>query len=166
MQLAIIVTIVSFFLESLVSNFVSINSDLFLPLFTIVALVIIYPYFKKDRSNYYKVAAILGLFYDIVFTDTLILNLFLFLMTAYFIAKMNYMLSNNYFNVALMTVLAIAFYRSISFFVLVIIGYLPFSWFALGRRITTSLLLNVIYAVILYGITDYFSHKYHITKID
>lgn len=166
MQLAIIVTIVSFFLESLVSNFVSINSDLFLPLFTIVALVIIYPYFKKDCSNYYKVAAILGLFYDIVFTDTLILNLFLFLMTAYFIAKMNYMLSNNYFNVALMTVLAIAFYRSISFFVLVIIGYLPFSWFALGRGITTSLLLNVIYAVILYGITDYFSHKYHITKID
>ena len=117
MQLAIIVTIISFFLESLVSNFVSIHSNLFLPLFTIVALVIIYPYFKKERSNYYKVAAILGLFYDIVFTDTLILNLFLFLMTAYFIAKMNYMLSNNYFNVALMTVLAIAFYRSISFFV-------------------------------------------------
>lgn len=166
MQLAIIVTIISFFLESLVSNFVSIHSNLFLPLFTIVALVIIYPYFKKDRSNYYKVAAILGLFYDIVFTDTLILNLFLFLMTAYFITKMNYMLSNNYFNVALMTVLAIAFYRSISFFVLVIIGYLPFSWFALGRGIMTSLVLNVIYAVILYGITDFISHKYHITKID
>ncbi len=166
MQLAIIVTIISFFLESLVSNFVSIHSNLFLPLFSIVALVIIYPYFKKERSNYYKVAAILGLFYDIVFTDTLILNLFLFLMTAYFITKMNYMLSNNYFNVALMTVLAIAFYRSISFFVLVIIGYLPFSWFALGRGIMTSLVLNVIYAVILYGITDFISHKYHITKID
>lgn len=166
MQLAIIVTILSFFLESLVSNFVSIHSNLFLPLFSIVALVIIYPYFKKERSNYYKVAAILGLFYDIVFTDTLILNLFLFLMTAYFITKMNYMLSNNYFNVALMTVLAIAFYRSISFFVLVIIGYLPFSWFALGRGIMTSLVLNVIYAVILYGITDFISHKYHITKID
>lgn len=166
MQLAIIVTIISFFSESLVSNFVSIHSNLFLPLFSIVALVIIYPYFKKERSNYYKVAAILGLFYDIVFTDTLILNLFLFLMTAYFITKMNYMLSNNYFNVALMTVLAIAFYRSISFFVLVIIGYLPFSWFALGRGIMTSLVLNVIYAVILYGITDFISHKYHITKID
>lgn len=166
MQLAIIVTVISFFLESIVSNFVSINSDLFLPLFTIVSFVIIYPYLKKERANYYKIAAVLGLFYDIVYTDTLILNLFLFVMTAYFITKMNYILSNNYFNVALMTVLAIAFYRSISFFVLVIIGYLPFSWFSLFRGITTSLLLNVIYVVVLYGITDFFSHKYHITKID
>ena len=95
MQLAIIVTVISFFLESIVSNFVSINSDLFLPLFTIVSLVIIYPYLKKERANYYKIAAVLGLFYDIVYTDTLILNLFLFVMTAYFITKMNYILSNN-----------------------------------------------------------------------
>ncbi len=166
MQIALIVTILSFFLESIVSNFVSINSDLFLPLFTIVALVIIYPFFKKDRSTYFKIAAILGLFYDVVFTDTLIVNFFLFLMTAYFIEKVNYMLSNNYLNVAIITALSIAFYRSISFLVLVIIGYLPFSWYSLARGITTSLLLNIIYAVLLYGITDFIARKYHITKID
>ena len=87
-------------------------------------------------------------------------------MTAYFIEKVNYMLSNNYLNVAIITALSIAFYRSISFLVLVIIGYLPFSWYSLARGITTSLLLNIIYAVLLYGITDFIARKYHITKID
>ena len=163
MQLAIIITILSFFLESIVSNFVSINSQLFLPLFSIVALVIIYPYLKKERSSYFKIAAVLGFFYDVVYTDTLIVNLILFVFTAYFIEKINYALSNNYFNVAIITGLAI---RVITFLVLVIIGYLPFSWYALFLGITSSLLLNMIYAIILYTITDFLSRKYHITKID
>ena len=160
MQLAIIITIFSFFLESIVSNFVSINSQLFLPLFSIVALVIIYPYLKKERSSYFKIAAVLGFFYDVVYTDTLIVNLILFVFTAYFIEKINY------FNVAIITGLAITFYRVITFLVLVIIGYLPFSWYALFLGITSSLLLNMIYAIILYTITDFLSRKYHITKID
>ena len=166
MQLAIIITIFSFFLESIVSNFVSINSQLFLPLFSIVALVIIYPYLKKERSSYFKIAAVLGFFYDVVYTDTLSVNLILFVFTAYFIEKINYALSNNYFNVAIITGLAITFYRVITFLVLVIIGYLPFSWYALFLGITSSLLLNMIYAIILYTITDFLSRKYHITKID
>ncbi|MBS7020578.1 MAG: rod shape-determining protein MreD [Firmicutes bacterium] len=166
MQLVIIVMIVSFFLESMVSNLISIDSQLLIPLFTIVSLVIIYPYFKKDHISYLKTAAVLGLFYDIVFTDTLIVNLFLFVFTAWFIHKMNYLLSNNYFNVAIMTMLAITFYRIISFIALILIGYLHFSVFALLRGITSSLLLNVIYAIIVYAITDHISRKHHIVKID
>lgn len=166
MQLVIIVLVVSFFLESMVSNFVAMDSTLFIPLFTIVSLVIIYPYFKKDHISYLKTAAVLGLFYDIVFTDTLIVNLFLFVFTAWLIQKMNYVLSNNYLNVAIMTMFAIIFYRIVSFGVLILIGYLNFSEFALIKGITSSLLLNVIYAVIVYAITDYFSRKHHIVKID
>lgn len=166
MQLVMIVLASSFFLESIFSNFISMSSTLFLPLFTIVSLVIIYPFFKKEISTYYKTAAILGLFYDIVFTDTVIVNFFLFLIVAWAIDKMNYMLSNNYLNVGIMSLLSVVLYRILSYFVLVIIGYFPFSIFALEKGITSSIILNVIYGVFMYGIADHFAHKYHILKID
>ena len=44
----VLISMISFFLDGILSRYILPNS-LFLPLFTIVSLVIIYPYFNNDN---------------------------------------------------------------------------------------------------------------------
>ncbi|MDD4548063.1 MAG: hypothetical protein PHI05_04920, partial [Bacilli bacterium] len=59
--------ILSLILESLVSNIVPLGS-VFTPLFSIVSLVLIYPFFNNNDLRYIKYCGITGLIYDIIFT--------------------------------------------------------------------------------------------------
>ena len=68
------VLLFSFLLEAAFTNIVSTNSFL-IPLFSITSLVLIYPYFKNKNINYFIVCLILGSFYDIVFADSIFVNI-------------------------------------------------------------------------------------------
>jgi rod shape-determining protein MreD len=160
-----IVLIASFVLESIVTNMVGLNSVL-LPMFSIVSLVIIYPYFNNNDSYFLRVCAISGLFYDIVFTNTLFLNASLFLVIGLILKKINSAVSNNHLNVPFMTGLIIIFYRVVTYVILLIVNYIDFNGIVLLRGIINSLVINIAYAAIVYAGTDYYSRKYKITKID
>ena len=67
------ILIFSFLLEATFTNLVNANSFL-IPLFCIVSLVLIYPYFKRKKENYIIICLILGLFYDIAFADSIFVN--------------------------------------------------------------------------------------------
>lgn len=166
MILVSITVILSFFLESIVSNFISINSQVLIPLFTIVSLIIIYPYFKGKESNYFKVCAVIGFCYDIVFTDTPLMNLLLFLFIGYMIHLMNKLISTNIINVCIMILSCVILYRVSSYGILCLAGFLSFNWLSLIRSIYSSLLLNMIYGMLIYFVTDFFARKYRIYKID
>lgn len=166
MKLISIVLIVSFFLEGFTSNMVSINTTLFVPLFSIVSLLIVYPYFIHDKNTFLKSCFALGLFYDLVYTDTLIINACVFVIVGLFIRMLNSWFSNHAISLLLMISLTIIFYRIIMYVVLVIVGFIPFEWYMLILSISSSFVLNVIYGEILYLITDFISKKYHIKKID
>lgn len=166
MILVFLTVILSFFLESIASNFIAINSQLFIPLFTIVSLIVIYPYFKGNERNYFKVSATVGFCYDIVFTDTPLMNLLLFLLIGYMIYLMNKMINTNIINISLMVLVCVILYRISSYGILCLAGFLPFHWLNLGKSIYSSLLLNMIYGMAIYLITDYFAKRYHIYKID
>lgn len=160
------VVILSFFLEGFASNLIGINSPLFTPLFSIVSLLIIYPYFNHEETNFLKCCFFLGLFYDLVYTDTLIVNACLFMIAGLFIRWLNSWWSNHIISIFFMTSFTIIFYRCIMYGILVVIGFLPFDGMSLLNSITSSLLLNILYGEILYLITDHFSKKYRIKKID
>lgn len=162
----VIITIFSFLLEGIVSNIVSINSSLFVPLFSIISLILIYPFFNNDNSNFLKISFIIGLFYDFVYTDTLILNAFIFLTIGYLIKQINKRITNNVFNVIFMSILVISTYRIVTYSVLVFTNYLSWNFEYLLKSIYSSLILNIIFVVIVYLIADYFSRKYRIQKID
>lgn len=166
MTIILSVIISSFFLESICSNFVSINNSLFLPLFSIISLIIIYPYFNNDDFKFFQFCAGVGLAYDLIFTNTLIFNMVIFLGIGVIIKLINFFISNNPLNIILISLLTIISYRIITFSILCIVGYKTFSINSLSKSIYSSLLLNIIYAFLVYLITDYFSHKYKIQKID
>ena len=166
MSIILPVMIISFFLESICSNFISINNSLFIPLFSIISLVIIYPYFNNDDFKFLQFCGLLGLFYDLIFTNTFIFNMVIFISIGIIIKLVNFFISNNALNIILISSITIIAYRIITYFVLCIIGYLNFSIQIVYKSIYSSLLLNIIYAFLIYLITDYFSRKYKIQKID
>ena len=166
MSLVLFTMIFSFFLEALVSNFIPMNTDLFVPCFTLISLVLIYPFFTKENYSYLKYAFILGFFYDITFTNVLFLNACLFLVIAYLIRAINIWFSNNAFNVIFISGVVIVIYRILNYFLLIFMTLKKFVLLDLVNSITSSLLINVIYAFIMYLLLDLISKKRKILKID
>lgn len=165
-MLEIAVVLISFFLDSIVSMFVPIDTNFFVPLFSIVSLIIIYPYFNHREGDYMKMACVLGLCYDFIYTDTLFLHCMLFFVLAQVIRLLNVWFSNNVISVSFMSIIIIVVYRMLEYGILCLIGFLPFDMEFFLKGIYASLLLNVIYCVIVYLITDWVSRKYRILKID
>ena len=160
-----IVIIVSFILDSIISNFTSLNS-LFMPLCTLMSLIIVYPYFNGNIKKFLISCFVTGVFYDLIYTDTIIIHGFLFLIIGYIIVKLNLIMSNNYLNVAIMGIICIVFYRFVLYGLLLITANISFSWVLLLKSIYHSLILNVIYIVLVYLITDKISFKFRIRKSD
>lgn len=160
------VLVVSFCLEGFLSNVIGMSTSFFIPLFSIVSLLIIYPYFNHEEQSFLTCCFALGLCYDLVYTDTLIVNACLFTIVGLFIKWLNSWLSNHAISLVFMTTLTIIFYRVLMYSILVVVGYLPFDFHDIIISLSSSLVLNIIYVEILYFITDQMSHKYHIRKID
>ena len=166
MRLISIVTIISFLLEGIFSNMVNITNSFFAPLFSIIVLIIIYPYFNHEESSFLKTCFILGLAYDFIYTDTLVVNACIFLIIGFFIIWLNSWLSNHSISVLFMSFITIIVYRILMYSILVIVGFIPFNLNVLFTSIYSSIILNLIYADVLYLICDYVSKKYNIKKID
>ena len=159
----IFISIISFFLDGILSHYILPNS-LFLPLFTVVALVLIYPYFNNNNYRYFKYIALLGLLYDITYLDTLFLNFFIFMIIGFVVGLFNYLLSNNAYINVLITVTVIILYRVINYLFAVLFKNLSFSLFDLFKNIYSSLLLNIIYCIIVYSLTEIYSNKKKILR--
>lgn len=159
----IIVLIISFILDSLISNYIPLNS-LLSPLLTIMALIIIYPYCNGDKKKYYLACFITGVFYDLIYTNTIVIHGFLFVMIAFIITKLNLILSNNYLNVMIMAVVCIIAYRTSCYILLLMTNNVDGNLLSLIKSIYSSLILNLIYVALAYIITDKISYKLKIHK--
>lgn len=160
------ILIVSFILQGILSNFINIDTNIFNLLLPIVALIIIYPYFRKNNRKYFIYAGIYGFLYDLIYTDTFILYAGLFIIIGFIISLLNVIFSNNIINIGFITTIVIIIYRVITYSILVTVNYLNFDIGILIESIYSSLLLNIIYAIIIYFISDKLSYKYRIQKID
>lgn len=143
------IVIVSFLLDSIISNFVGIHSNICIPLFTLTSLVIIFTYYNREKE-YFKLCLFIGILYDIVFTNTLFINAGLFLIVGFITKILNYYLSNNVINNTIMLIINIFVYRFIMFSILVLANITNFDFFLFFESFYSSLLLNIIYSVIIY----------------
>ena len=144
----VIILRISFLLEGVISNFVSINGFM-APLFTLVSLIVIYPLFD-DVSEYYKYVFVTGLVYDLFYTDTIIFHAIIFCFMAFIITRMNLVLSDNYINFLIIMAICILIYRTFTYSLLVLVSSVSFSFIALILSILKSLIINLIYSAILF----------------
>lgn len=167
MILGIITVIVSFLLDSLVSQYLfsSItNNNILIPMFSLISLIIVYPYFGNNDKNYFMTCLILGLTYDITFTNTLGLNAVLFLFVGYIIVLLDNGLSNNLFSLIIKMLIVILVYDSLNYLILIILNYIDYGIIDLLFKILKSLLLNLIYLIVSYFVTNHISKKFNIRR--
>lgn len=144
-----IILVVSFLLDGIISFFL--NKNIILnPLFSLCSLIIIFKYYKKNITKYFILGAILGLFYDLVYTDTMFLNAGIFLFICLFISKFYKTFSYNLLNSIILTIIIIVIYRSLTFLVLSMVGITNFNLYNLLKSIYSSLILNIIYTSIYF----------------
>ncbi len=151
----IFISMLSFYLDGIFS----IN---FSPLFTIVSLVLIYPFFKGNDYRYYKYIAIIGLLYDIAYFNTVFFNFFIFIIIGFIIKKLFYYLSVNWYISFIIAFVTIVLYRSITFLYYSIFYKLDFN--SLLVSIYDSWAINMIYCLIIYLIAYFVSKKYRIVR--
>lgn len=146
----IFICILSFIFDGVFSLIFDTNS-FFLTLFSLMCLIIIFPYLK-NKNNIFYIALIIGLFYDIVYTQTLFLSTILFLGIALMISIYYKYMPYNIINTLILSFLSILLYRFISY-----VGYLIFSdnlfdFYILIKSIYNSIILNFSYVLVMNGI--------------
>ena len=140
-----LILVISFLLDNLISFFLNINL-LFNPLLSLVSLIIIFRYYhRKDENKYLITSFVLGLVYDIVCTDTVFLNAGIYLLLSLFIIKFYKIFSYNLLNSAILLIIVIIIYRSITFLVLSNFNFISFNLYHLLQSISSSLILNLLY---------------------
>jgi len=143
--------LLSFFLDGLFSQYVSLFNPYFSPMLTVLCLILYYPK-RKDEKQFFIFAFVIGLLHDITYTHLLFFETTLFISTAIFILFLYRMMKYSYFNVILIGMIVIFWYRLFGYFLYVFLGYLQFHIPLLLRGIVSSfsnlLCLSLFYVVL------------------
>ena len=163
----IVISSISFLLDAFLANYIYVsvgNNNIFIPMFTLLSLIIILPYFNNKSNNYLAVCAIFGLLYDIVFTNTFLFNAALFTLTGFIIMLLDNGLADNYFNSIIKMLIVIIIFDSLTYVILLMLDYIDYNILDLLLKIAKSLLLNFIYITVFYFCTNVIAKKLHIKK--
>ena len=167
MIVSIIYLIISLLLEVIMSNFfqTTLNSiSIFTTIYTIIALVIIYPYFSNERKYFILVVAS-GLLFDILYTSSFIFNLVLFLIVGIVIKTLYSILSENIFITNIISIIAISTYHITAFIILSILSSINYNLLLLINIIIKSILMTIIYTTISYYSIKFVMNKLGIKQI-
>lgn len=158
----IAIIIISFILEGVLTNIINMNLIL-LPLFTIVSLVITYPYIKNNYK-FIIISIIIGLLYDIAYTNSLFINTFTFTLCSLLIIFIDKFIKESFIGRMFINIFMIIIFKTLSYLLLFIFSFIKFDYNILINGIISSLILNIIYGLLLYFICDRISIKLNIRK--
>jgi len=152
MIIAITYVIISFILDSLMSNLVSFNlvdPSYFKTIYSIISLVILYNHFDNQKK-YLSILIVLGIFFDIVYTNTFILNVIVFLIIYLILSKLDYVITTNIFTINLKSIVCISSYHILTYIILLLSNYNNYSIKLLGLILLRSIIMTVVYTTISY----------------
>jgi cell shape-determining protein MreD len=169
MFLSVIVLIISFILDGMLSIYESYSIfGIFYvnTIFSVIALVLIYPYFNHDTSKYLKCCIVFGVLYDVVYTNTLLLYSAIFFLLGITIKFLYGYLSNNFINGLITTCITIFIFYIMSSFILFLVGYISFDIKLILLNTASILLINIIFYIFTYYLLSYISSRLHIKHIN
>ena len=162
-MLPIIIMTISLLLDGLLTNYLPfLVNDLsyFAPLFTLISIFIIYPLYRKKEKKYFISIFILGILYDLLYTNLLFFNAVLFVFIGFIIRLIIKNFELSYMKIILYIVIVVVSYETLTLFFLGIFNIIPVSINRLIYKITHSLLINIIYGEILFIIIKILPKKY------
>lgn len=162
-MMPIIISAISLIFDGIFSNFLPyMKNDLsfFTPLLTVSSLFLLYPFYRKTPKRYYLHAFLLGIIYDLFYTNLLFFDGILFLGVA-LLSKILYKnLEVHSFSLIFHISLIIIFYESFTAFLLFFFHLVPITISFLIYKIIHSLLLNIIYIEIIYFLLKLIPKRY------
>lgn len=161
-MLPLIIVIFSLLLDGIITNFIPylVNDlSLFTPLLTLVSIFIIYPFYRKNNLKYLITVFIIGIIYDLFYTNLLFFNAIIFLLIGFISIFIYHNFEVNFLRIILYTVLLIAIYESLTALIILIFNLVPITLSKLTYKISHSLILNIIYIEILYLIVKLIPEK-------
>lgn len=162
-MIPIIIIIVSFLLDGLLTNYLPyVVNDLswFTPSLTLVSILLIHPFYRKQEKKYYCILFILGLLFDLFYTNLLFYHAVIFVGIGYFIHTYQKWIPFNALGVMIEVILLITIYEIGCGFLLWIFHVVPITFYKVFYKIVHSLLLNVIVAEFIYGMIQLLPKKY------
>ena len=130
--------IIEFLLDGIISKYIEIY-----PVLTLLSLIFL-------KTNYkYLLVIIVGLLYDITYTDTLFLNTSIFFLLLYFIKYYLQKFKYNLFNLIILSILLILIYRTSTYLILIIFSYKKFDIYNYLFSMLYSF-ISIIYVFIRY----------------
>lgn len=167
MIVSIIYLIISFLFESIMSNVFPAtfgNVSCFSTIYTIIAFVIIYPYFTNEKK-YYILIIIFGCLFDILYTSTILINLMLFIIVAIVIKVLNNFISDNIFMTNIISIICIIIYHLLLFVILNLTTSGVYGISLLLEIITHSIIMTIICSSISYLVIKFIYNKLDIKQI-
>lgn len=158
-----IIMIISLILDGLLTNYLPyMISDLsiFTPLFSVTALILIYPFFYKEKRKYLIYSFIYGVIYDLFYTNLLFLNGLFFVLLAVIISNIYQLFGTGYIKILLSITLIIIIYELLYVIVIVSFNLVPITINKIIYKISHSILLNLIYGEFTYIILRLIPKKY------
>ena len=152
MIIIIIYTLISFLLDAFVSNVIGTSitdPSYFRTIYSVISLVVIYNYFDND-NKYLKILLILGILFDIVYTNTLLLNVFIFIVIYLFTRTINNYIPNNILTINIKSLLAITIYHTLSYILFLLARYDSYTPRLLLIILSRSIIMTILYTSISY----------------
>lgn len=162
-MISLIIVIISILLDGIITNYLPyLYTDLsiFTPLLTLVSIFIIYPFFKKKEKNYFIIIFIIGIIYDLLYTNLLFFNGVLFIIIGLLIKYIYKTYEMTPVRLILYLAIIITSYESLTGLILLIYNVVPVTFYKVFYKIINSLLLNIIYGELLYLIIKIIPKKY------
>ncbi len=163
---SIIITIIAFVLDIIFSNilpFMREDLSIFTTLLVPVTVYLVYPLYK-EKKNYLIYSLIVGIVYDLIFTNLLFIDAIIFLLIGVVTIKMNKLCKiNSYLNI-LYIVGVVIMYEVLLALGIGILNLVPITIPHVLYKIINTLLSNIIYGVVVYFIIDNFPKRIYINK--
>lgn len=162
-MIPIIIIVISLLFDGLLTNYLPyLVNDLsyFTPLFTVVSIFIIYPFYRKNNKKYFITIFLLGFIYDLFYTNLLFYNAVIFLIIGIISRFINKNFETSFLKLIIYTVIIVVLYESISAGILFVFNIVPISFDKLFYKISHSLLLNIIYMETIYIVIKIIPKKY------
>lgn len=169
MIISTIILLISIVLDGILSNFLPylVNDlSLFTPMLTVIAIFIIYPFFRKKEKNYFIIIFIVGMIYDLLYTNLLFFNGVLFLIIGFISLEIYKNFEISYLKLIIYLILIISAYEILTGIILLVFNMVPVTLYKVLYKITHSLILNVIYGELIYLIINLIPKKYRKISIN
>lgn len=162
-MIGVFIIVIAFILDGVLTNFLPYmpnDLSLFTPLLTLTTIFLIYPFYKKKEVSFYLIIFFLGIIYDLFYTNLLFFNAILFLEIGLLTKYIYKNFDINYLKIIFYIIMIITAYEATSALLILIFNLVPITLEKLLYKITHSLLLNIIYAEIIYFIIQMLPSKY------